>query len=346
MQAKYNSQTPGGTEEVLAGSGTYAVLKKIAILIPVYNDWESIILLLPRIDDALKASNEMAHLVIVDDASSTTAPSDISERELKFFSQIDVLRLLRNVGHQRAICIGFCHIVDNVSCNRIIVMDGDGEDDPKDIPKLIEASDKSMEKSIVFAERHRRTESILFRIFYHVYRLLHLILVGLRVRFGNYSVVPFECAKQMVVVAEMWNHYAASIILSRLPYTSVPCSRAPRLTGTTKMNFVSLVVHGLSALAVFSDRIGARVLMGSIHLMFLTILGMVLIVTIRFATEFSIPGWAPFAIGLLLLLLGQLATISASICLIVLSQRNNFGFLPVKIYSQFINNLKTIWRRC
>lgn len=316
---------------------------KLIIIIPVYNDWEAVNLLLPRIDDALKTINAPVHVILVDDASSTTAPPGILKQKWNCFFQIDILRLLRNVGHQRAICIGLCHVVENASCHRIIVMDGDGEDDPNDIPKLIKASDKTMGRSIVFAERRRRTESITFRFFYFVYRLLHLILVGLRVRFGNYSVVPFECAKQLVVVAEMWNHYAASIILSRLPYTSVPCSRKTRLTGTTKMNFVSLLVHGLSALAVFSDRIGARVLMGSIHLMFLTIIAMASVAAIGFTTEFSIPGWATFSFGLLLLFFGQLATISASICLIVLSQRNNFGFLPIKIYKQFIDNLKTIW---
>jgi len=319
--------------------------KKLIILIPVYNDWESLALLLPRIEDVLSTIKTPAHILLIDDASAAPSPLDLLEKKWDFFIQIDILRLLRNVGHQRAICIGLCHIADNLPCDRIIVMDGDGEDDPDDIPELLKASDLSMKTSIVFAERRRRTESILFRFFYYIYRLLHLILVGLRVRFGNYSVVPFECARQLVVVAEMWNHYAASIILSKLPYVSVPCARAPRLTGTSKMNFVSLVVHGLSALAVFSDRIGARVLMGSIHLMFLTIIGMASVVIIRFTTEISIPGWAAFAFGVLLLLLGQLATISASICLIVLSQRNNFGFLPVKIYRQFVDHLKTIWRR-
>ena len=319
--------------------------KKLIILIPVYNDWESLALLLPRIEDVLSTIKTPAHILLIDDASAAPSPLDLLEKKWDFFIQIDILRLLRNVGHQRAICIGLCHIADNLPCDRIIVMDGDGEDDPDDIPELLKASDLSMKTSIVFAERRRRTESILFRFFYYIYRLLHLILVGLRVRFGNYSVVPFECARQLVVVAEMWNHYAASIILSKLPYVSVPCARAPRLTGTSKMNFVSLVVHGLSALAVFSDRIGARVLMGSIHLMFLTIIGMASVVIIRFTTEISIPGWAAFAFGVLLLLLGQLATISASICLIVLSQRNNFGFLPIKIYRQFVDHLKTIWRR-
>jgi glycosyltransferase involved in cell wall biosynthesis len=319
--------------------------KKLIILIPVYDDWESLALLLPRIEDVLSTIKTPAHILLIDDGSPVPAPLDLLGKKWDFFIQIDILRLLRNVGHQRAICIGLCHIADNLPCDRIIVMDGDGEDDPNDIPELLKASDQSTETSIVFAERRRRTESILFRFFYYIYRLLHLILVGLRVRFGNYSVVPFEYARQLVVVAEMWNHYAASIILSRLPYTSVPCSRAPRLTGASKMNFVSLVVHGLSALAVFSDRIGARVLMGSIHLMFLTIIGMASVVIIRFTTELSIPGWAAFAFGVLLLLLGQLATISASICLIVLSQRNNFGFLPVKIYSQFVDHVKTIWRR-
>lgn len=316
----------------------------IVILMPVYNDWDPLSYLLPRIDKVLLSIGATVRILLVDDASNSPPPEEIMDGQWHSFSQIDVIHLLRNIGHQRAICIGVCHIVENLDCKHIIVMDCDGEDDPLHIPKLINASDESAGTCITFAERRRRTESISFRLFYFIYRFLHIVLVGHRVRFGNFSVVPFHCAKQLAFIPEMWNHYAASVILSKLPYCSVPCSRAPRLTGESKMNFVSLVIHGLSALAVFSDRIGARVLMASIHLMFLTVFGMAMVVVIRLTADLSIPGWATFSFGILLLFLGQMATISASICLIVLSQRNNFGFLPIKIYKQFVGSIKTIWR--
>ena len=64
--------------------------------------------------------------------------------------------------------------------------------------------------------------------------------------------------------SELWNHYAAAVLKTRLPYTSVPTIRGRRLQGDSRMGFVSLAVHGLSALSVFSDTLGVRLLVASV----------------------------------------------------------------------------------
>ena len=51
---------------------------------------------------------------------------------------VRILRLHRNLGHQCAICIALCHLLTETDCVRVLVMDGDGEDAPVDVPKIAE----------------------------------------------------------------------------------------------------------------------------------------------------------------------------------------------------------------
>ena len=97
---------------------------------------------------------------------------------------------------------------------------------------------------VVFAERTKRSESFAFRFFYALYRWLHLLLTGVAVRVGNFSAMPYSLLRRLVAVSELWNHYAAAVFKSRLPYRLLPTQRANRLAGRPQMNFVALVIHG------------------------------------------------------------------------------------------------------
>ena len=188
--------------------------------------------------------------------------------------RIDVLRLRRNLGHQRAIAVGLAYVEECLHADAVVVMDGDGEDDPADVPRLLERLDEEGHATIVFAERARRSESLVLRVFYSLFKLLHLLLTGKGVRVGNFSAIPRRRLTSLVVVAEIWNHYAAAVFRSRQPYCMIPTFRARRLCGTSSMNFVSLVTHGLSAISVYSDVVGVRLLVMSIILAILTLAGM------------------------------------------------------------------------
>ena len=82
---------------------------------------------------------------------------------------------------------------------------------------------------------------------------------------GNFSVIPRERLASLVVVSELWNHYAAAAMRSRQPFCTIPTRRAERLDGESKMNFVGLVVHGLSAISVYSDIVGVRLLIADLR---------------------------------------------------------------------------------
>src|SRR5206468_7946640 len=114
---------------------------------------------------------------------------------------------------------------------------------------------------IVFAERTRRSESLLFTFFYHIYRLLHFLLTGRAIRVGNFSIVPYSLLGGIVVDTNLWNHYAASVWMSRARRTTIPSVRGKRIQGSSKLDFTCLVVHGLSAIACYSEVISVRLLL-------------------------------------------------------------------------------------
>ena len=317
----------------------------LVVLMPVFNDWESVQALLLLLDDSLGKGGKSADVVLVDDRSTEIRTEGISTGSYEHLNKIEVLRLRRNVGHQRAICIGLSYLASMNSIFTTIVMDSDGEDDPEDIPRLLAHATKVAENTVVFAERKRRSEGAVFRCCYLLYRFCHWLLVGHRVRFGNFSLIPPECLRSLVVVPELWSHYAAAVVSSKLAYSSVPCNRGKRLAGDSQMNVVGLVVHGLSALAVFSDRLGTRVLLGTLLTGLLTLIGICVVVVIRLATDLAIPGWATYTVGVLVIVLGQLVAIASMFCFIVLSQRSQFGFLPIRDYALFVDQSDHIWRR-
>jgi len=312
------------------------------VLIPVFNDWESLGKLLPRLDEVLAAHGVKADVLVVDDGS-TSEPDDIVGLDLFVaLARVDVLRLRRNLGHQRAIAVGLAYVEDCLHADAVVIMDGDGEDDPADVPRLLERLEEEGNGKIVFAERRRRSESIQFRIFYFLYKLLHYVLTGKGVRVGNFSAIPRRRLSSLVVVAELWNHYAAAVMRSRQPHCMVPTRRAQRLCGRSTMNFVSLVAHGLSAISVYSDVVGVRLLVMSVLLALVTLAGICTAVIVRLATFWAIPGWASYTVGLLLILFVQAVMAAFVFSFAILGSRHGSTFLPRRDYSLFIGTLWTV----
>jgi polyisoprenyl-phosphate glycosyltransferase len=315
----------------------------ILILIPVFNDWEAVAMLLELLDRAMMEIESHPRVLLVDDGSTEPVPPDFDRRRLEWIRQIDVLGLRRNLGHQRALAIGLCWVEAKIPCRAVVIMDGDGEDAPEDVPRLLRAFAEKGERTIVFAERTRRSESWWFAFLYHSYRLLHYILTGVRVRVGNFSVIPVSLLSRLVVVSDLWNHYAAAVFKARLSHDTIPTQRGRRLSGRSRMDFVALVTHGLSAISVFGDRVGVRLLIVTSLLAGLAVFGLVTIAVIRLATTRAIPGWATTASGLLLVILTQLFTLLLVFTLVILSGRESSSFLPTRDYVHFVAGLRRVF---
>jgi len=310
---------------------------QIMIAMPVYEDWESAFKLTVAIDSVLRKNAELrAKVLFIDDGSTTsTCPSE-SNLRLEAISEVSVLKLRRNLGHQRAIAVALAYINTHCSADALVVMDADGEDRPEDILRMLDVMKAADRPIAVFAERGKRLETPMFRLFYRLYTILHLMLTGRSIRFGNFSIIPWTDLDSLIAYPELWNHYAATFLKSRLPYTSLRCNRGTRIAGRSRMDFTSLVVHGLSALFANQEVVGTRLLMGTIGLTILLVLMIGLVVGVKLFTSLAIPGWATFAMGFLLILVSQSLFAFFMIVFSVIMNRSQLGFLPSRDYQYFV----------
>jgi polyisoprenyl-phosphate glycosyltransferase len=314
----------------------------IAVVLPVYNDWESFKLLLEEISAVVEQEAVQLHIVAVDDGSASVSLKYDDLSLSPNIGSVEVLHLTRNLGHQKAIAIGLAYVAQGQRCDTVITMDSDGEDRPEDIIRLINASAGSTDK-IVFAERTKRSEGIGFRFFYQIYKSVYYILTGSSISFGNFCIIPLGLLKRLVFVSEIWNHFSAGVLKSKLPITTIPTVRGCRIAGRSKMNLAALVMHGLSAISVHMDIVAVRVFLASIALIILPVVGIFIVFGVRFLTTLAIPGWATnVTIGLLVILF-QAFLVSFLLVFVILTTRTSKLFIPCLDYAGYIFKIEKVF---
>jgi hypothetical protein len=248
-----------------------------------------------------------------------------------------VIELARNLGHQSAIAVGLGHIVhEKLAHDAVIVMDGDGEDAPADILKLLAAWKKSDFKSAVFAQRARRSEGPLFKIFYQLYRLAYRLLTGTWISMGNFSLIPKDYVSKLILYPELWRHYPATVKKSKLGVVLVPTDRAERIEGSSKMNFYNLILHGLGAITVHSDIVGVRSLIAVSVLLTSCFAGIAALVYLRFFTDVPVPAWTSAVVMVLTLIGLQFLSSAIIFSFLTLAGRSPIALNPARNYQGFV----------
>jgi glycosyltransferase involved in cell wall biosynthesis len=309
---------------------------RVVIVAPVYRDWHSASILCRELDDNLsKLATIAARVILVDDGSPggvegwrSFAPQTLNT--------IDVLRLRRNLGHQRAIAVGLCYIHDYCPCDMVVVMDADGEDRPEHAIELIKRFLDGPPR-IIFAERRKRLEGATFQVGYVLYRVVHRVLTGIPVRVGNFSVLPSASLNCLVSMSETWNHYAGAIFKSKLGYEVVPLDRGRRYYGQSHMDVTSLVNHGLAGIATFHDTVAVRILLASVLAMTVAVLALAVVMGVWIPSRLPIPNWASYWAGFLLLLLIQILVSSFNLVFTLITNRVGASFVPVRDYRVFLD---------
>jgi polyisoprenyl-phosphate glycosyltransferase len=315
-------------------------MKSGVILSCLYNDWASADDLFKTVGAQFAERGWNWQLVLIDDGSRDERPANFLNT-ITGFSSVEVVVLRRNVGHQRAIAIGLSHIFETMKAEAVVVMDADGEDRPEDLIRLVEANAQHP-KQIVFAERTKRSEGAAFLFFYGFYRALHLALTGYKIRFGNFSIIPWKSLGSLVVDPNLWLHYAATAVSGRIPFTTIPTKRGTRLHGKPKLNFTSHVIHGLAAISCYNETVGVRLIflsMALIAAIFALIIG---VVGVRLGTSLAIPGWATSAVGIFTILLSQAFLVVLAFIALAISSRKSQFFLPLQQYKIFIDQVDRI----
>jgi hypothetical protein len=310
--------------------------RTIAVVIPILDDWPSFAALVTRISHQFTGCGVVFRIYAVDDGS--TAPFDLDDLVLTDDScteSIELIHLAVNLGHQRAIAVGLCVIAGTDDIDGVLVMDGDGQDRPADIAALLAANLHNPTR-VVLAQRTRRSEPGLFRLWYWLYKLLFRALTGQAISFGNFCIIPRAAVEGLVRMPELWNNLAASIMRSRLPYLTVPTVRGTRFAGPSKMGLVSLIVHGLSAMSVHIETIFARLLLAAASIGSVAVFGILAVGVIRTATDLAIPGWATTIVGDLLIILLQMLVIVVAASLTMLAGRSSRPIVPIVDFRPFV----------
>ena len=231
-------------------------MKKILILIPVFNDWESVAKLLNEINFSISdIKKELEfHCLIINDASTIDAPLMKKPSNIK---KIKIINLKDNTGHARCNAFGVRYVSKNEKFDHLIVMDGDGEDRPEEIKDLVEKTLSDCELSVV-AKRVKRSEGFIFQILYRVHKVLTFIFTGKRINFGNYSCLTKNDVDILSEKASLWSSFSGSLKNHVKKYNEVNSIRGVRYFGPSKMSLLNLFIHSFAIIAVFKETVFIR----------------------------------------------------------------------------------------
>ena len=221
---------------------------KVVILIPVYNDWQSVSKLIDEINNLSVSSEFQISVIIVNDASNHDRQEE--NKNLENINSIKILNMKTNQGHARCIATGLKYINEKEDFDYVIPMDGDGEDRPEEIIEFLNKIKISNNEPIV-AERVKRSENLIFKICYQVHKLITLTFTGKYIKFGNFTCLPKTTVQKLINEKSTWNSYSGSLKKVENNLLSVPSTRGTRYFGPSKMSFYNLIKHSLSIISVF-----------------------------------------------------------------------------------------------
>jgi glycosyltransferase involved in cell wall biosynthesis len=299
-----------------------AVNDTLVVVTPVYEDLEAA----NRLFCELAALfGDKVYIIAVDDGS-IHQPVDVAGISIAGLDGV-VIRLKRNVGHQRAIAVGLGYVADHLPITeRVVVMDSDGEDAPSSIVELIAPLD-SDDVDVAVATRKNRVETSTFLAFYAVYKWLFKLFTGRSIAFGNFMAFKPKALRRIVSMQELGIHVAACVLSSKLRIAQCLLDRGARYAGESKMNFSGLALHGFRGLMVFAENVLVRVGTVCAIVAVLSVLGGVIAVILK-SLSFATPGWFSIALGILFLVFLQTGTLTLMTLMLTGVVRSSFLIPP------------------
>jgi len=286
-------------------------MNKIKILIPIYNDWQSVFKLLENINLESSVLEGEFSVIIINDASTENKPELLTN--LENLKSVQVINMRKNKGHARCNAAGMKYINEKEEFDYIIPMDGDGEDRPEELSLLIEKI-KSFPNTVITADRVKRSEGFVFKFCYSIHKYLTLVFTGQNIKYGNYTCIPKSIVNKMINEPATWSSYSGSLAKTTKDRKFIPSIRGKRYFGPSKMSFVNLLKHSLSIITVFKTTLLIRAIIFLIAYLFL-VMGKISVITL-------IP-----VIGVIIMILSA----------ITLSKREN-----MTEYNNSLNNIESV----
>ena len=230
-------------------------MKKVKILIPIYNDWDSLSKLLEEINSEANKIQEELSIIIINDCSSETKLIEV--KNFDKINSVKIINMKENRGHCRCIATGLKYIYENEEFDYIIPMDGDGEDRPQEIKDFIQNINYTPEKTIV-GERVKRSESLFFRFCYSAHKVLTYFFTGQSIKFGNFTCLTKLTVEKMINEKATWSSFSGALAKVEKEKSIIPSTRGSRYFEPSKMSLINLVKHSLSIIAVFKATVLIR----------------------------------------------------------------------------------------
>jgi polyisoprenyl-phosphate glycosyltransferase len=260
--------------------------EKVVIITPCFNENRTVIAFLRSLEEILGSLPYSFEVVVVDDSSSDNTLAMLGEFRFNYDNcQLTILGLAFNVGHQSAIYQGLLYAKD-LDSNKFIVMDSDGEDDPRAIQELVSMKDYN----IVNVARGRRKESLSFQASYYIYRYIFKFIAGKVLNFGNYCMIDKRVL--LTCCSTSFIHFAAHLSKQKVKSTNIVYNRLKRIDGKSKMNLTSLIHHAFKSFVEYAEQL----LMVFLRLFLFIILAFVVLAGVviykKYFAHVAILGWA------------------------------------------------------
>ena len=229
-------------------------MKKFKILIPVYNDWQSLIKLLDEIGNSVEhIKNAKFDCLVINDASTIKLPKIQKPANL---NSIKIINMIKNQGHARCNAFGLRYTLQE-DFDYLILMDGDGEDRPEEIKTIIEKVFNEDDISVV-AKRVKRSEGPMFQFLYRMHKVITYVFTGKKINFGNYSCLTNKDVKILSDKASICSSFSGSVKKHIYKLNEIDSVRGIRYFGPSKMSLFKLGIHSFAIIAVFKSIVFLR----------------------------------------------------------------------------------------
>jgi dolichol-phosphate mannosyltransferase len=220
----------------------------VSVAIPVYNEEEIVSELLRRTQAVLDGIPGGPHQMVVVDDGSTDATLELLEEAAARNPNLVVVSLSRNFGHQTALGAA----LDHVSGDVVISMDGDLQDPPEAIPRLLKACEEGYD--VVYVQRVNRKETWWLRLCYYLfYRLVAALSnIHLPLDSGDFGLMSRHVVEEIRRMPEHHRYIRGMRSWVGFRQTGVQIERSARNAGRTKYTPLKLVKLASDGIFAFS----------------------------------------------------------------------------------------------
>jgi len=222
---------------------------EVSIVIPIYNEEENVALLHRSITEVMRHTNKSYEIIMVDDGSTDSTLSVLKEIQ-KNDPHLRIIKFRGNFGQSAAMAAGF----EAARGETVVAMDGDLQNDPQDIPKLL---DKLAEGYDVVSgwRKNRKDKLIVRKVPSKIANRLICSVTGVKLHDTGCSLKAFkrEIIKRISLYGELHRFIPALAKLEGAKITEMVVNHHPRKYGKSKYNITRTfrVIMDLTTLNLF-----------------------------------------------------------------------------------------------